>query len=75
MGFGPNVRHQVRPCLMPNIKNIQNITVGKDHIIALSGDGSLYSWGNGENYQLGRHVEPNGLIRAGLHLSGQTALT
>lgn len=60
--------------LMQNLNNITHVAVGKNHIIALSDDGSLYSWGNPEHFQLGRHVivERNVLVPT---ISGATPLT
>lgn len=66
LGFTSKVRIQPRPVLMPTIKNITAVSVGNDHVLALSAEGSVYAWGNGQQFQLGRRVvertRMNGLI-------------
>jgi len=41
---------------MPGLKNITKIAAGCNHILALSSDGKVYTWGFGEQSQLGRRV-------------------
>ena len=45
-----------RPTLLPNLKNVVQIVCGVDHVLALTSQGKVYSWGNGQQLQLGRRV-------------------
>lgn len=51
---------------MDSIKGITELSVGNDHVLAVSKSGSVYAWGNGQQFQLGRRVVErtrlNGLI-------------
>jgi regulator of chromosome condensation len=42
--------------LIPELKNIVQISAGANHVIAVAQDGKIYSWGIGEQGQLGRKV-------------------
>ena len=42
--------------MVPILKNIVQVACGVDHVLALSSTGRLYSWGNGQQLQLGRRV-------------------
>ena len=42
--------------MLPNLKNITEIVCGTDHVLALTSAGKVYSWGNGQQLQLGRRV-------------------
>jgi regulator of chromosome condensation len=42
--------------LIPNLKNITQIVCGTDHVLALTSTGRVFSWGNGQQLQLGRRV-------------------
>ena len=45
-----------RPKLVPNLKNITSITCGANHAFAITKDGAVFSWGSGQQSQLGRRV-------------------
>ena len=40
-------------------KNIESIACGRYHSAAVTNNGSLYTWGCGDNGQLGRHTQSN----------------
>jgi regulator of chromosome condensation len=42
--------------LIPNLKNVTQIVCGTDHVLALTTQGKVFSWGNGQQLQLGRRV-------------------
>ncbi|KAF3926834.1 Alsin [Dactylellina cionopaga] len=66
LGFSGDQRIATHPFLLPNLKNIVEISAGVDHILALSSTGTVFAWGNGQQYQLGRRViertRMNGLV-------------
>ncbi|KAF3940090.1 Alsin [Dactylella cylindrospora] len=66
LGFSEDQRIAYHPFLLPNLKNIVGISAGVDHILALSSTGTVFAWGNGQQYQLGRRViertRMNGLV-------------
>ncbi|KAF3926145.1 Alsin [Orbilia brochopaga] len=66
LGFSEDQRIATHPFLLPNLKNIVEISAGVDHILALSSTGTVFAWGNGQQYQLGRRViertRMNGLV-------------
>ncbi|KAF3288215.1 hypothetical protein TWF970_005307 [Orbilia oligospora] len=66
LGFSEDQRIAIHPFLLPNLKNIVDISAGVDHILALSSTGTVFAWGNGQQYQLGRRViertRMNGLV-------------
>ncbi|KAK6353214.1 hypothetical protein TWF696_005196 [Orbilia brochopaga] len=66
LGFSEDQRIATHPFLLPNLKNIIEISAGVDHILALSSTGTVFAWGNGQQYQLGRRViertRMNGLV-------------
>ncbi|KAF2767571.1 RCC1/BLIP-II, partial [Teratosphaeria nubilosa] len=53
-GFTITVDKAWRPMLLPELKNITNIIAGANHAIALDKSGAAWSWGAGEQSQLGR---------------------
>lgn len=58
LGFAPGIPRQAGPRPVPGMKNITEISVRNDHILALSSEGLLYAWGSGAQHQLGRHISP-----------------
>src|SRR2546423_12161304 len=56
LGFSPSMRLAPRPTLLPTLKNVTQIVCGVDHVLALTAQGKVYSWGNGQQLQLGRRV-------------------
>lgn len=47
------VHVQATPTLIPHRSNITDISIGNQHILALSESGHLYSWGANPQSQLG----------------------
>ncbi|XXH01343.1 hypothetical protein Hte_007701 [Hypoxylon texense] len=56
---------QKTPRQIPELVSIKKLAAGSNHVLALSKDGKVYSWGSGEHGQLGRRVDPSD-DRAGL---------
>lgn len=55
-GFSPDVEVQRRPTLIPELQNVTKIVAGSNHVIALLSDGTVHTWGSGEQDQLARRV-------------------
>lgn len=55
-GFSPGVETQPTPLLIKELSNIVQICAGTNHLIAVAADGKIYTWGIGEQGQLGRKV-------------------
>ena len=47
---------QREPILIPGLKNIVQIACGSNHVLALDGAGSAFTWGTGQQHQLGRRL-------------------
>lgn len=47
---------QERPTLIPGLQNITKVVAGSNHALALDHKGCVFSWGFGEQYQLGRRI-------------------
>lgn len=45
-----------KPVLLPELKNIIDITSGANHAMALDKKGTIFVWGSGEQNQLGYHI-------------------
>ncbi|KAK9428366.1 regulator of chromosome condensation 1/beta-lactamase-inhibitor protein II [Lipomyces doorenjongii] len=56
LGFSDEVEVQVTPVQVPIPYSVAQIVAGKDHVIALTTNGKVFSWGNGQQFQLGRRV-------------------
>jgi regulator of chromosome condensation len=56
LGFSSTIRVAPRPTLLPVLKNVTDIVCGVDHVLALTSTGKVFSWGNGQQLQLGRRV-------------------
>lgn len=65
-GFAPGILVQDRPFLVPDLKNIVQIEAGTNHLVAVSRDGKIYTWGVGEQGQLGRKVISRHVVEASL---------
>jgi regulator of chromosome condensation len=50
------IKRQKDPMLIPDLKNIVQLSVGYDFCLALDVEGTVFSWGNGEQCQLGRRI-------------------
>lgn len=77
MGFDGRtgtVKLQFKPVPLPSLgkNSFCDIVCGADHVVALTTDGRVYTWGNGQQYQLGRRIierlKINGLTPEKLHL-------
>lgn len=56
MGFSRDVKVQRTPIHIPDLKDIRQIAIGTNHVLALDGRGKVFAWGCGEQSQLGRKV-------------------
>ncbi|KAG4412140.1 hypothetical protein IFR04_014734 [Cadophora malorum] len=56
IGFRSGVHTQATPILIPELKDITNIAVGTNHVLALNTKGKVFTWGAGEQSQLARRV-------------------
>ncbi|KAL9615295.1 MAG: hypothetical protein Q9167_000266 [Letrouitia subvulpina] len=70
LGFSKNSYVQETPVLLPNLTNIVDIASGANHALALNTKGVVYTWGCGQQAQLGfrmlsrkqvENLEPNPL--------------
>ncbi|KAI4108417.1 MAG: hypothetical protein L6R37_001021 [Teloschistes peruensis] len=53
LGFIKDTYVQYTPILLPNLKNIVDITSGSNHALALDKKGVVHTWGSGQQNQLG----------------------
>ncbi|GAD94871.1 Ran exchange factor Prp20/Pim1 [Paecilomyces variotii No. 5] len=56
LGFDPEHRVQTSPILIPSLKKIRHLACGDNHVLALGEKGTVYSWGCGQQNQLGRRI-------------------
>jgi regulator of chromosome condensation len=56
LGYNPNVKVQPTLTKLLNLKNIVKICCGDNHCLALDAKGNCFSWGSGQQNQLGRRV-------------------
>ncbi|OKO99090.1 Protein pim1 [Penicillium subrubescens] len=56
LGFDPEHRVQTTPVLIPALKKIKQLACGANHVLALNDRGSVFSWGSGQQNQLGRRI-------------------
>ncbi|KAJ6781403.1 hypothetical protein PWT90_02240 [Aphanocladium album] len=56
LGFTESINIQLRPMLMPTLKNITALAAGANHILALDTKGNVVAWGCGQQNQLGRRI-------------------
>ncbi|KAE8414632.1 regulator of chromosome condensation 1/beta-lactamase-inhibitor protein II [Aspergillus pseudocaelatus] len=55
IGFGPeNKKEQRTPVQIPILSDVVKIVAGAQHILALTSNGTVFSWGCDEQHQLGR---------------------
>lgn len=66
--FSSDTTVQNLPTLIPSLQHITKVAAGSNHALALDHKGRVYSWGFGEQYQLGRRINArfpkSGLIPA-----------
>lgn len=55
-GYRKSVTTQATPLLITELQHIVSIACGSNHCIAVSAEGKTYSWGVGEQGQLGRKI-------------------
>ncbi|KAK9244767.1 regulator of chromosome condensation 1/beta-lactamase-inhibitor protein II [Lipomyces tetrasporus] len=56
LGFSDKIEFQHTPIQIPIPIAVGQIAAGKDHVMALTTNGRVFSWGNGQQFQLGRRV-------------------
>ncbi|KAJ5273952.1 Regulator of chromosome condensation RCC1 [Penicillium angulare] len=56
LGFDSVHEVQKTPILLPDLKNIKYLTCGSNHALALNDKGAVFSWGSGQQNQLGRRI-------------------
>ncbi|KAI9499339.1 regulator of chromosome condensation 1/beta-lactamase-inhibitor protein II [Zychaea mexicana] len=58
LGFSKEQDVQKIPAVFEPLskETIVDIAAGADHCVALTNDGRVYTWGNGQQYQLGRRI-------------------
>ncbi|KAL2836041.1 regulator of chromosome condensation 1/beta-lactamase-inhibitor protein II [Aspergillus pseudoustus] len=56
LGFDAATRVQNTPTLLPDLKRIKHVVCGDNHVLALNIRGSVFSWGSGQQNQLGRRI-------------------
>ena len=54
LSFTPTVEVQSRPALILSVKDVIKLCCGSNHVLALTADGFVYTWGRGTDGQLGR---------------------
>ncbi|KAK4239724.1 hypothetical protein C8A03DRAFT_32168 [Achaetomium macrosporum] len=54
LSFSPTVKVQSRPALILFVKDVVRLCCGSNHVLALTADGFVYTWGRGSDGQLGR---------------------
>ncbi|KAJ3206240.1 Regulator of chromosome condensation [Entophlyctis luteolus] len=55
-GFRPDIDIQPIPFQIPEISKVISISAGADHLLAMTWDRRIYTWGCGECGQLGRYI-------------------
>ncbi|RKP36744.1 regulator of chromosome condensation 1/beta-lactamase-inhibitor protein II, partial [Dimargaris cristalligena] len=57
LGFNPEREIQATPVRIEGIDDeIVDLSVGADHVLALTRQGDVYGWGDGQQHQLGRRI-------------------
>ncbi|KAG0031305.1 hypothetical protein BGZ82_007042 [Podila clonocystis] len=56
LGHSKEKEVQDLPTIVHGIEGIVDIATGTDHVLALDARGFVYSWGNGQQMQLGRRI-------------------
>ncbi|KAJ6588619.1 regulator of chromosome condensation 1/beta-lactamase-inhibitor protein II [Mycena capillaripes] len=80
LGFMGHKDKVVTPTALPAFRKklISSAACGEDHALALTCDGTVYAWGNGAKFQLGRRIlerrKINGLTPEALPLRGIVAI-
>ncbi|KAF8924746.1 hypothetical protein BGZ47_003734 [Haplosporangium gracile] len=56
LGHSKETEVQSLPTRVAGLEDIVDIATGTDHVLALDNAGLIYSWGNGQQMQLGRRI-------------------
>ncbi|PKX99900.1 RCC1/BLIP-II protein [Aspergillus campestris IBT 28561] len=56
LGFDADNTVQLAPTLIPSLKKIKHLACGDNHVLALNDKGAVFSWGSGQQNQLGRRI-------------------
>ncbi|KAG0197680.1 hypothetical protein BGX28_008802 [Mortierella sp. GBA30] len=76
LGHSKEKEVQDLPTIVHGLKDIVDIATGTDHVLALDNRGVVYSWGNGQQMQLGRRIVSrrmlNGLTPESIGVKGIT---
>ncbi|KAF9349036.1 hypothetical protein BGX26_012621 [Mortierella sp. AD094] len=76
LGHSKEKEVQELPTIVEGLKEIVDIATGTDHVLALDARGIVYSWGNGQQMQLGRRIVArrmlNGLTPESVGAKGMT---
>ncbi|CAG8024053.1 unnamed protein product [Penicillium olsonii] len=56
LGFDAKNLVQKTPLLISSLKKIKHLSCGANHVLALNDQGRVYSWGSGQQNQLGRRI-------------------
>lgn len=56
LGFDATTKVQSTPTLIPTLKKIKHLACGTNHVLALNEKGAVFSWGSGQQNQLGRRI-------------------
>ncbi|KAF9391798.1 hypothetical protein CPB97_005435 [Podila verticillata] len=62
LGHSKEKEVQDLPTIVHGIEGIVDIATGTDHVLALDARGLVYSWGNGQQMQLGRRIVPRRML-------------
>jgi regulator of chromosome condensation len=61
LGFAPGVTTADYPQYVEGVTKVTQIVCGTNHIFALTKDGNVFAWGNGQQNQLGRRLTERNL--------------
>ncbi|EEY23082.1 regulator of chromosome condensation [Verticillium alfalfae VaMs.102] len=56
LGFNHDIKIQMTPLYIPELKSIKALAAGSNHILALENKGNVLAWGCGQQNQLGRRI-------------------
>ncbi|RAK98036.1 RCC1 domain-containing protein [Aspergillus ibericus CBS 121593] len=56
LGFDASHKLQLTPSLISSLKKIKHLACGDNHVLALDNKGAVFSWGSGQQNQLGRRI-------------------
>ncbi|KAA1478132.1 RCC1/BLIP-II [Dentipellis sp. KUC8613] len=56
LGFASGLRHQFTPKAVLEDEQCVSVATGNNHLLVLTSQGNIYSWGAGEQGQLGRKI-------------------